>query len=64
MTGSLIFRSQDAPAYHPGILTCVGLSGLIVVLICLLSIRLQQQNRKVDRGELILENLPGFKYTL
>lgn len=64
MTGSLVFRSQDAPSYHPGILTCIGLSGLVVVLTCLLSIRLHRQNQKVDRGELVLENLPGFKYTL
>lgn len=64
MTGSLVFRSQDAPTYHPGILTCVGLSALSVILVCLLSIRLYLQNRRVDREELVIANLPGFKYTL
>ncbi|KAJ5946677.1 MFS general substrate transporter [Penicillium verhagenii] len=63
MTGSLVFRSQDAPEYHPGILTCLGLSCLIIVLVALLSIRFYRANRKVDKGELLIGNLPGFKYT-
>ncbi|KAI9039213.1 MFS general substrate transporter [Aspergillus affinis] len=64
MTGSLVYRSQDAPDYHPGILTCVGLTGMSIVLVILLSIRLHFCNRKVDRGELVIGGLPGFKYTL
>ncbi|KAJ5714202.1 MFS general substrate transporter, partial [Penicillium malachiteum] len=63
LTGSLIFRTQDAPGYHPGILTCVGLSVLIIILVMLLSIRFYILNKKVDRGELVIGNLPGFKYT-
>lgn len=63
MTGSLVFRSQDAPNYHPGILTCLGLSCLTIVLVILLSIRFYYANRKVDRGELIIGKLAGFKYT-
>lgn len=63
MTGSLVYRSQDAPTYHPGILTCVGLSCLIIVLVVLLSIRFYFLNRKVARGEIVIANLPGFRYT-
>jgi hypothetical protein len=63
MTGSLVYRSQDAPFYHPGILTCVGLSCLVIVLVSLLSIRFYILNRKVDRGEIVIANLPGFRYT-
>ncbi|KAJ6087996.1 MFS general substrate transporter [Penicillium canescens] len=63
MTGSLVFRSQDAPGYHPGILTCIGLSVLIIVLVIILSIRFYFLNRKVARGELVIGNLPGFRYT-
>ncbi|KAI9926085.1 hypothetical protein MW887_004546 [Aspergillus wentii] len=40
MTGSLVFRSQDAPEYTPGICTCIGLTGLIVVLVGILSVRI------------------------
>ncbi|KAJ5898430.1 hypothetical protein N7504_008718 [Penicillium tannophilum] len=63
MTGSLVFRSQDAPNYRLGILTCLGLSCLIIVLVFLLSVRFYYANRKVDRGELVIGKLPGFKYT-
>ncbi|KAJ5740845.1 MFS general substrate transporter [Penicillium malachiteum] len=63
MTGSLIFRTQDAPGYHPGILTCVGLSVLIIIMVMLLSVRFYILNKRVDRGELVIGNLPGFKYT-
>ncbi|KAJ5113075.1 MFS general substrate transporter [Penicillium angulare] len=63
MTGSLVFRSQDAPNYHPGILTSLGLSVLIIVLVLLLSLRFYILNTRVARGELVIGNLPGFKYT-
>ncbi|CAI7654205.1 unnamed protein product [Penicillium manginii] len=63
MTGSLVYRSQDAPTYHPGILTCIGLSSLGIVLVALLSIRFRYLNRKADRGEIVIAGLPGFRYT-
>ncbi|KAJ5281849.1 MFS general substrate transporter [Penicillium angulare] len=63
MTGSLVFRTQDAPNYHPGVLTSLGLSVLAIVLVLLLSLRFYILNKKVARGELVIGNLPGFKYT-
>ncbi|KAJ5641218.1 MFS general substrate transporter [Penicillium lividum] len=63
MTGSLVYRSQDSPTYHPGILTCVGLSGLIIVIVALLSTRFYMLNRKASRGELVIAGLPDFRYT-
>lgn len=64
MTGSLVFRDQDAPQYVPGILTCIGLTGLSIVLVGVLSIRLHLRNRKAERGELVIGGLEGFRYTL
>ncbi|KAE8380242.1 MFS general substrate transporter [Aspergillus bertholletiae] len=64
MTGSLVFRSQDAPGYRPGISTCIGLTGFIIVLVGLLSLRMHLRNRKADRGELVIEGLEDFRYTL
>ncbi|KAL3440625.1 phthalate transporter [Aspergillus insuetus] len=64
MTGSLVFREQDAPGYKPGICTCIGLTALILVVVGLLSIRMHWKNRKADRGELVIEGLEGFRYTL
>lgn len=63
LTGSLVFRTQDAPGYHPGILTCVGLSASIIVVSCLLSIRFYILNQRVSRGDLVIGGLSGFKYT-
>ncbi|GIJ90269.1 hypothetical protein Asppvi_009223 [Aspergillus pseudoviridinutans] len=64
MTGSLVFRAEDAPGYRPGILTCIGLTALSVVLVGLLSVRMHLENRRVDRGESVIGGLEGFKYTL
>ncbi|KAF7178923.1 hypothetical protein CNMCM7691_007747 [Aspergillus felis] len=64
MTGSLVFRAEDAPGYRPGILTCTGLTALSAVLVGLLSVRMHLKNRRVDRGESVIGGLEGFKYTL
>lgn len=63
MVGSLVFRSQDAPEYRPGMLTCIGLQAAAIVLVGLLTTRLYLRNRRVDRGELVIGDLPGFRYT-
>jgi hypothetical protein len=63
MTGSLVFRSQDAPTYRPGIITCIIATALSIVLVVLMSIRFHFLNRRVDRGDLVIANLPGFKHT-
>ncbi|GFG26279.1 hypothetical protein IFM61606_06254 [Aspergillus udagawae] len=64
MTGSLVFRAEDAPGYRSGILTCIGLTALSVALVGLLSVRMQMKNRRVDRGASVIGGLEGFKYTL
>jgi hypothetical protein len=64
MTGSLVFREQDAPNYRPGICTCIGLTGLILVFVGLLSVRMHLRNRRAERGEMVIEGLEGFRYTL
>ncbi|KAL2859905.1 MFS general substrate transporter [Aspergillus lucknowensis] len=64
MTGSLVYREEDSPRYTPGISTCIGLTVLIVVLVGLLSLRMHRRNRMADRGELVIEGLEGFRYTL
>jgi hypothetical protein len=63
VVGSLVFRSQDAPAYHPGIIACMACSGLLIITVLLLTLHFRRCNRKVDQGLLVIEGLPGFKYT-
>ncbi|KAL1845948.1 hypothetical protein VTK73DRAFT_387 [Phialemonium thermophilum] len=66
--GSLVFRSQDAPEYRPGLYACIACSLLSIVLVCALSIDFYFQNRLADREGKILEssdedNHVAFRYT-
>ncbi|KAL2268368.1 hypothetical protein VTJ83DRAFT_3214 [Remersonia thermophila] len=69
IAGSLVFRSQDAPNYRPGLYACFATTGLTMIIVCLLSLEFKRQNRKADRGEKELEAEgeedyePGFRYT-
>jgi len=62
--GSLIFRSQDAPQYHPGLWGCIASQLVVIVVVGLLSIKFHLANKRADRGELIIEGIEGFRYTL
>jgi hypothetical protein len=62
--GSLVFRSQDSPSYHPGLWACIASQLLILVLVGLLDIKFYSDNKKADRGEKVIEGIPGFRYTL
>ncbi|KAF9889375.1 hypothetical protein FE257_007485 [Aspergillus nanangensis] len=64
IAGSLVFRSQDAPNYIPGIWAAIACQLLIIVVVGLLSVYFWISNRKADRGEKILEGSPDFRYTL
>ncbi|CAK7221443.1 hypothetical protein SEUCBS140593_004570 [Sporothrix eucalyptigena] len=66
--GSLVFRSQDSPTYHPGIYACITVSLLSLVLVGMLSLSYYFSHKKADRGEIELEASddefqPGFRYT-
>jgi hypothetical protein len=61
--GSLIFRSQDAPTYIPGLITAIGLSLSVIVNCLTTSYIFWQQNKKQAAGTVVLEGLPGFRYT-
>lgn len=64
IAGSLVFRSQDAPEYRPGIIAAMACNGLIIVIVATLSIHFRICNRKVRDGQMIVEGLHGFMYTL
>jgi len=64
IAGSLIFRSQDAPHYRPGIYAAIACDGLIVVIVVILSIYFRTCNRKVAKGQMVIEGLEGFRYTI
>ncbi|KAF3403250.1 hypothetical protein DPV78_003751 [Talaromyces pinophilus] len=64
IVGSLVFRSQDAPTYLPGIYACLTANGLIAVVITVVLVYFTARNRQAERGLAIIEGLPGFRYVL
>ncbi|KAF2839395.1 MFS general substrate transporter [Patellaria atrata CBS 101060] len=64
IAGSLVFRSQDAPGYKPGIYACIACGLLILVIVAVLDTKFYFDNKKADRGELKIEGSEaGFRYT-
>ena len=64
IAGSLVFRSEDAPVYRPGIYAAIACNGLILVIVCVLTIYFRICNRKADLGLIIIEGMHGFRYTI
>ncbi|KAL2837191.1 hypothetical protein BJY01DRAFT_221279 [Aspergillus pseudoustus] len=64
IAGSLVFRSQDAPQYIPGIWAAIASQLLLITIVCLLSVYFWASNRQADRGEKVIEGSAGFRYTL
>ncbi|KIX10367.1 uncharacterized protein Z518_01449 [Rhinocladiella mackenziei CBS 650.93] len=63
ITGSTIFRSQDAPQYLPGMWATISLQILYSIVTLGLSMYLKHQNRLADEGKRpALENVEGFRY--
>lgn len=62
--GSTVFRSQDEPGYIPGMIAVILASVLILVIMALLTFVFKRANKRADRGDLIIEGLHGFRYTL
>ncbi|KAM5352980.1 hypothetical protein ACJ41O_005702 [Fusarium nematophilum] len=73
ISGSLVFRTKDAPHFQPGLWACIACSLASLVLIGLLSAHFCVKNRQADRTGIILENeedsevsgesRAGFRYT-
>lgn len=68
IAGSLVFRSQDSPRYHPGLYACITCCLLTLVIVASLSVKFYFDNKKQARGELVIEDSDedhqqGFRYT-
>ncbi|PNS18134.1 hypothetical protein CAC42_3579 [Sphaceloma murrayae] len=64
IAGSLIFRAQDNPEYVPGMIGCIVATVLVIVTCVLLSVYFKFMNKKADRGEVLINGLEGFRYTI
>lgn len=61
--GSTVFREQDKPAYHPGIITCMISSGLIIIITLVMDYKFYRANKRAEAGGKVIEGLHGFRYT-
>jgi hypothetical protein len=56
IAGSLVFRSKDAKTgYKPGMYACITCALLTIVLVVACDLEFRRQNKKADRGEVLLE---------
>ncbi|ORY16613.1 major facilitator superfamily domain-containing protein [Clohesyomyces aquaticus] len=69
IAGSLIFRTQDAPSYHPGLYACIACCLLTLIIVAITTLVFLRQNKRAARGEIELEDSEedhqkGFRYTI
>jgi len=64
IAGSLVFRSQDAPKYRPGIYAAIACNVLTIVVVVLLSLYFAMANKRARKGGKVIEGLEGFFYTI
>ena len=62
IAGSLIFRTQDAPRYLPGIWACMAASIFNIIIIASLTIHFMRANNRAERGLALIENEVRVKY--
>ncbi|SMR63954.1 unnamed protein product [Zymoseptoria tritici ST99CH_3D1] len=62
--GTVVFRPQDAPTYGPGLWTCFVAAGLTIVSVVVTTVYMWRMNKKQARGEVVIEGVVGFRYTL
>lgn len=58
-----IFQTKDAPDYKTGLIICIAFQALNIVLIVKNLFVFARANRRADRGEILIEGTPGFRYT-
>jgi DMSO reductase anchor subunit len=62
--GGTVFRTQDSPNYYPGLATCFTAAFVTILSVAATSIHMINQNRKQAKGLIVIEGVPGFRYTL
>lgn len=64
ISGSLIFRTQDAPTYVPGFAACMVACVLDIIVVLALTFYFRRCNKQADRGERVLLEDPSFRFTI
>ncbi|GAA5881185.1 hypothetical protein JCM16303_004834 [Sporobolomyces ruberrimus] len=61
---SLVYRQVDYPRYLPGLWATIGCQLAILCILAALSFYFRIRNGQAERGERVIENGAGFRYTL
>lgn len=61
---STVYRQADFPGYFPGLWTTIALQFFTIAACVGLGFYFKKQNALAERGEKILEDTPGFRYTI
>ncbi|KEF51126.1 uncharacterized protein A1O9_12849 [Exophiala aquamarina CBS 119918] len=64
ITGTLIFRSQDAPEYRPRLYGCITCNLLVILFVSINTMYFRHQNRLADKHGEVLEGETSFRYTI
>lgn len=60
---STTFMEKEAPNYRSGLWAVTACQLMLFFSSGLMVLHYRRQNRKADRGEVVLEGLEGFRYT-
>src|SRR3978361_884657 len=63
IAGSFIVRQPEAPRYMTAIWISIGSHILMIAFVCLFSVYFYRANKRQRRGEQILEETEGFRFT-
>ncbi|KAJ6145274.1 Major facilitator superfamily domain general substrate transporter [Penicillium chermesinum] len=63
VAGSYIVRQQEAPQYATAVWVSIGSHILLIALVGGFSVYFYIMNRRQSRGLIVIEGVPGFKYT-
>jgi MFS-type transporter involved in bile tolerance (Atg22 family) len=60
---STVFMEKEAPSYRTGLWAVTGVQLYLIVSTTGILFHYWRQNKKADRGGIVLEGLEGFRYT-
>ena len=64
IVGGTVFRTQDAPHYHPGIIATLIANFLMILISLALILKYHRANKRAEGGMDLVEGLESFRYTL
>jgi hypothetical protein len=62
--GTVVFQAKDAPQYRPGLYTCFTAAALTILSVAATQTYMWTMNRRQAAGKVVIEGVPGFRYTL